>query len=90
MQEYDHAKLIQGDPEEMKRFRNWLITPVESRIMHDADGSCCRRESWSKTLQRIHVAVGTPGMIFTKNIDWTDGGFVSKEDSKTCSGSTND
>ncbi len=61
----DHLKLIRGDPEEMKRCRNFLLGATkgiirEVAVAHEHDDSCCRIEAWGATLERIYDALKPP------------------------------
>lgn len=74
---FDHLKLIHGDVVEMKRFRGYLLTRVKGQlsehlIMHENDGSCCRRERWDATLERIHTAVKPPVRTVAFNLNDPD------------------
>ncbi len=72
----DHQKLITGDPSEMQKFRSLLLgghpgVVQEVAVEHEADGSCCRRESWPRTRTRIAGAVKPPTPTVPVNLDRT-------------------
>jgi len=58
----DHLGLIQGHPAELKKFRNLLLAAeagrlLEASIMHESDDSCCAREPWVQTFDRVAAAL---------------------------------
>jgi hypothetical protein len=61
---FDHLKLVQRQPREVRRFRDWIAARqgagglCENLIEHEHDLSCCRRELWPATLR--HVLAGLP------------------------------
>jgi hypothetical protein len=68
MSEIDHLKLVRRDPAEMERFRRLLVEAsagmfTNTIIMHEANNSCCQRESWEETARLIVAAVNPPARI---------------------------
>jgi hypothetical protein len=66
----NHLKLVRRDLREVTRFRTWLLSAqagaVEhADVLHEADGSCCRREHWHVTAATLALAIrpGTPTVI---------------------------
>lgn len=62
MTTFDHAKLVRRDLAELARFRRWILGgqggDLEAvAVVHDANGRCCRRESWEQTAERIISAL---------------------------------
>ncbi len=58
MRTFDHLKLVRRDPDELARFRRWVLSGQPGdlehvAVLHDADGNCCRREPWNKTAATI-------------------------------------
>jgi hypothetical protein len=60
---FDHMKLVNRQPREMKRFRKYLLERQaeleEIAIGHEADFSCCKREPYAITLQTITEVLKT-------------------------------
>lgn len=78
---FDHMKLIAGDPKEMKKFRTWLLGGQgDAGVAHENDASCCIREGWSQTFNRVHKAISPPREVIPINIDHTPDGSVMKAD----------
>jgi hypothetical protein len=49
----------------MCRFRSFILGvlpggPEHVRVLHEDDGSCCKRESWNQTAAAIVVALQPP------------------------------
>ncbi len=75
---FDHQKLVNRQPRELKRFRRYLLSVTagemaeEASICHEDDGSCCRREPWNVTATRIVLAVKPPTPIMMVNTNRPD------------------
>ena len=61
---FDHLMLAQRHPIEVQRMRSFLIRlwcgppqVMEFDIEHEADGSCCRLEPWSQTMETVLAEV---------------------------------
>lgn len=77
---FDHLKLIDGDLLEMKKFRKFLLeaelgTVRQTITLHEDDGSCCRRERWGDTWNRIVGALKPPIPTVPINLDHTEEGI---------------
>jgi hypothetical protein len=64
----DHMKLVGRQPREMKRLRRYLLGLQEGEedpleVEHEADDSCCRREAWPVTMQKIVEALDLPTLF---------------------------
>lgn len=76
----DHLKLVDGDLQELKKLRTCLLgTQIGEMtsllVEHEADGSCCRREGWLATWERIATAINAPVKTVAINIDHTKDGI---------------
>jgi hypothetical protein len=70
---FDHLKLVNRDPQEVARFRRYLLglTPgdvQDVQVVHEADESCCARESWNSTAAAVALAVNPPTKIVLVNL----------------------
>ena len=60
----NHEKLVQRNPRALKQFRRLVLGldrwhGREIDVTHARDGSCCKKEPWNLTLQRLSAALHT-------------------------------
>jgi hypothetical protein len=59
---FDHTKLVNRQPREMKKLRRYLLglqrgQVQEMTVAHEDDGACCGREAWPVTFLTITRAL---------------------------------
>jgi hypothetical protein len=71
---FDHLKLVARDSRELARFRRRVLggQPGDLErvvVLHEPDNSCCRREPWNRTAERIIGALepATPQVLVNLN-----------------------
>ena len=74
---FDHLLLARRDTREVARFAGYLLGIQQGqvrnvRIEHEADGSCCDREAWPKTMRAIQEAVRPPTDTCTVDFPYGD------------------
>ena len=59
-----HKLLIEGNRAETRRFRKMVLKMVKRKskfitavIIHEDDESCCTKESWQATCQRVIISI---------------------------------
>jgi hypothetical protein len=72
---FDHLKLVQRNPRELKRFRRYLmgVQPGEAaltevNVVHEHDDACCHAEPWDVTLATICQTVRPPARLAFLNL----------------------
>jgi hypothetical protein len=70
---FDHQKLVDRDPREVRRVRAWLKSAengncIEVVTLHEADNSCCAREPWNDTISAIWTASGPRRSLVMVNL----------------------
>jgi hypothetical protein len=58
----DHLKLVRRDVREVKKLRTLLLsmapgTVWNAIVLHEANGSCCKKEPWRITASRLIAAI---------------------------------
>jgi hypothetical protein len=52
----DHLRVLRNDVYRhrvVRRLRGLLVGAWDVDVMHEADGSCCRRQPWPRTLRSL-------------------------------------
>lgn len=66
MTTFDHLKLTRRNAREVERFRRFVCGAPRGKlthlgVMHEADGSCCRKEPWPRTIETLVRLVNALG-----------------------------
>lgn len=70
---FDHKKLVARKICEVARMRTFLLSATKGTmdeivIDHEADDSCCKKESWVETWLAIYEAVNPPVQTVAINL----------------------
>jgi hypothetical protein len=66
---FDHQKLVDRNPRELKRLRRFLlaIQPgdvlCDVFVLHERDDSCCKAEPWNATMLALFAAINPPARV---------------------------
>jgi hypothetical protein len=83
---FDHMKLVNRDEQETTRYTKMLAgfnqpgVFYELSVMHEDDGSCCKKEAWSDTHSRIARLRETGNKLIPINVDHTSDKEIMRAD----------